>query len=139
MTFPLGVLITALVTWALVRLFGAGATFAALLGVVTYSQVVRVAQYVLGLTQGVVIDVGRLDSVHDVGFSLARILDQPETPDLLVSLAARVDLFTLWATALVAVGVRVVAGLDRASAWVVALVVWLLGAVPILVGALLGG
>lgn len=134
--FPFGVLMIALVAWALTRMFGAAATFATVLGIATYSQIVRVLQYVAGLFHSFVVDINRLDSIHDVSFSLARLLDQPETSSLTVNLAARVDLFTLWATALIAIGLRTAAGLSRGSAWAVALLVWLLAAVPALLGAL---
>ena len=136
-TFPLTILFIALAAWVLVRLFGVKTGFLAMLLVATYSQIVRVAQFVVGIFQGLLMDVNRMDSVHDVSIGAARFLDQPEVSDLLVNLMARIDLFTLWATALLAIGVRVVAGLPRASAWTVALLVWLVGAVPAVIQALI--
>ena len=137
--FPLGILITAVVGWGLVGLFGGGAAFATVMGVVVYSQLVRVVQYVAGLLQALVMDVGSMDSVHDVSLSLARFLDQPGTSATLVDLAARVDVFTLWATALIAIGLSVATRLSRGSAWAVALIVWALAAMPTLLGGLIGG
>lgn len=137
--FPVGVLVVALLAWALTRLFGAAATFAAVLGVVVYSQVVRVAQYVAVLLEAAVVDVNRYDSLHDLSFSLARFLDQPEASTTVVGLAARVDVFTLWATALVAIGLTVATGLSRGRAWAIAVLVWVAAAVPTILGGLLGG
>jgi hypothetical protein len=131
------VLLVALTAWVLVRLFDAKTGFLAILMVAAYSQIVRIAQFVVGLLQGLLMDVNRMDSVHDVSIGAARFLDQPESSAMLVNLAARVDLFTLWATALIAIGVRVVARLPRASAWTVAVLVWLIGAVPTVIGALM--
>jgi hypothetical protein len=139
LAFPLGLLVMAVVTWGLARLFGATAGFAGVLGVLVYSQVVRALAFVAGILQSFVLDVNRLDSIHDVSLSLARFLDQPEASAMAVNLAARVDLFVLWATALIAVGLRVAVGLSRGSAWAVAAVVWLLAALPTVAGALIGG
>lgn len=137
LAFPMGVLVVALVTWGLTRAFGAAASFTTLLMVVTYAQLVHVPAYGLGLFQSLVLDLRRYDSIQDVSFSLARFLDQPEASLLAVDLAARVDLFTLWATALIAIGVHTVTDLPRARAWTVALLVWLLGSLPSLIGALM--
>lgn len=138
-TFPLGVLVMAVVTWGLTRLFDVKTAFAGVLGVVVYSQIVRPLQFVAGILQSFVLDVGRMDSVHDVSLSLARFLDQPETATVMVNLAARVDVFVLWATALIAVGLRSATGLSRGGAWVVAVLVWLLAALPIALGSIVGG
>lgn len=137
--FPFGVLIMTLIGWGLVKVFGAAAGFATIFGVMVYSQIVRVLQYVAGILQGFVLDVDAMDSVHDISFSLARFLDQPETSMLAVNLAARVDVFTLWATALIAIGLAVATKLSKGSAWAVAILVWLLAAVPTIMGPLMSG
>ncbi len=135
-TFPIGVALTALVTWILARAMGAVTTFAAMMLVVTYSQIVRVPQFVAGLVESFVMDVNRLDSVHDVGFSAARFLDQPAASQVLVNLATRVDVFTLWATALIAIGLQVAAKMPRGKAWATAVLVWIIASLPQLAGGL---
>lgn len=137
--FPVGVVMTSLVAWGLVRMFGAAAGFATVFGVVVYSQVVRVIQYMVGLAQGFFLDTDALDSIHDVSLSAARFLDQPEASDLVVNMAARVDVFTLWATALIAIGLVTATKLSKGSAWAVAIIVWLLAAVPAVIGVVVRG
>lgn len=137
--FPVGMLLAALVAWGLTRAFGAAAGFATILLVVAYSQIVRIVQYAAGVFQGLFMDVGRMDSVHDVGFSLARFMDPAEASAMAVNLAARVDLFTLWATALIAIGLGILTSLPRGRAWAVALLVWALAGVPALLGGLASG
>jgi hypothetical protein len=139
LAFPFGVLITGLVGWGLARMFGAAASFATVFGVVVYSQIVRVLQYLAGILQAFVLDVEAMDSVHDVSLSAARFLDQPDASALVVNLAARVDVFTLWATALIAIGLAVTTKLSKGSAWAVAILIWLLAAVPTLIGPLMSG
>lgn len=137
--FPVGILITTLVAWGLARIFGAAATFATVFGVVVYSQVVRVLQYVVGLAQGFFLDINAMDSIHDISLSAARFMDQPEASSLMVNFAARIDVFTLWATALIAIGLAATTKLSKGSAWAVALIVWLLAAIPAVVGAIIQG
>lgn len=137
--FPIGVVLVTLLTWGLVRMFGAAATFGGVLLVVTYAQIVRILQYAVVPLQAMFMDINQLDSVHDVSLGLARFLDQPEASALTVGLAERVDLFALWVTALIAIGLEVVIGLSRGKAWATALLVWLLASIPTLVGAIVGG
>lgn len=139
LVFPIGVVLTALVTWALARIFGAAATFGAMLMVVAYSQIVRILGFVLGILQATFFGTAGLDSVHDVGWSVARFMDQPEASGMALGLASRVDLFTLWATALIAIGLQVVTGLSRTNAWAVAILIWLIAALPTMVGGVMGG
>jgi hypothetical protein len=58
---------------------------------------------------------------------------------MLMAVLLRVDVFTLWITFLVAVGLRVVGKVPMSKALVGAAVVWVLGALPTLVGALMSG
>lgn len=138
-TFPIGVLLAALVTWAVAKSMDAATGFAAMLLVVTYAQIVRVPQFLVGLVESFVMDMNRLDSVHDLSFSAARFLDQPAVSSTVLNLAARVDVFTLWATALIAIGLQVVAKLPRGKAWTAAVLVWLIAAIPQLIGGMFGG
>ena len=138
-SFPVMAMLTGLAAWGLTRMFGAAATFTTALLVVAYAQIVRTAQYGLGLLQTMVVDIAGWDSIHDASFSLARFLDQPDAGATLVALAARVDLFTLWATALIAIGLAVQTRLSRTSAWAVAGIVWALAALPALLGSTIGG
>ncbi len=134
-TFPIGVALTALVTWIVARAMGAVTTFAAMMLVVTYAQIVRVPQFVAGLIESFVMDVSRLDSIHDVGFSAARFMAQPSASPVLLNLATRADVFTLWATALIAIGLEVVAKMPRGKAWATAGLVWIIAALPQVIGA----
>ena len=137
LAFPIGVLLLGLMGWGLARVFGAAAGFKTVFGVMVYSQIVQVIRYLVGILQAFVLDVDRMDSVHDVSLSIARFIDQPEASALVVSLAARVDVFTLWATALMAIGLATATRLSKGSAWAVAIIIWLLAAVPTIIGPLM--
>jgi hypothetical protein len=136
--FPVGVLVTALLLWAGARLFESREGFTTAGVVATYSQVPTVFQQLAALVQGLIMDVREVRGVQDLAIGLARLLP-PETDRVLLALANRVEFFTLWGVFLVWVGLVVGARLQRGAAMVVAVAVWLLGALPELIGAMMGG
>jgi hypothetical protein len=62
-----------------------------------------------------------------VSLGAARALDPDTTSTALMAVLMRVDVFTLWVTFLVAVGLRVVGKVPMSKALVAAGVVWVLG------------
>jgi hypothetical protein len=54
----------------------------------------------------------------------------------MLSLLTRFDLFTIWATVLLAIGLAVVAKIPKSRAAMAAALVWVIGGLPVLVGAL---
>jgi hypothetical protein len=77
----------------------------------------------------------KLTSVNSVSFSLARFMDPDHTSAVLIALASRVDVFTIWVTVLLAIGLSVVGRIPRQQAAIAAAIVWLLGAIPAVIGA----
>lgn len=64
----------------------------------------------------------------------------PDTTSLkMAALLARVDLWTLWVTFLIALGLKITGGLSTARATVAGVVIWLIGAIVPLAGALVAG
>jgi VanZ family protein len=53
-----------------------------------------------------------------------------------IALLGRIDLFTIWVTVLLAIGLAVVARIPRSRAAIAAVVVWVIGTLPALLGAL---
>jgi hypothetical protein len=74
-----------------------------------------------------------------VSFSLARFMNPDTSSAVAVALASRVDLFTIWITVLLAIGLYVVGKIPKQQAYIAAGIVWLLGAVPAILGALRSG
>ena len=57
----------------------------------------------------------------------------------MLALATRFDLFTIWITVLLAIGIYVVGKIPRQQAAIVAAIAWLVGALPAILGALQQG
>jgi hypothetical protein len=137
--YPFSIIFAGLVLWAIGKLFDSVATVGGALLIATYAQFPRLPQQGLSLIQGLVMDVGSMESIYAVSFSPARFLDPDVVSAAMLGVAGRFDLFVLWSTVLLAIGLNVVGRVPKAQAYFAAALVWGLGAVPVLVGSLAGG
>ncbi len=55
---------------------------------------------------------------------------------ILAAVVGRLDIFTIWVTALLAIGLHVVGKIPSSKAAIAAIIVWILGALPGLYGAM---
>ena len=130
---------TGLVLWLVGKLFDAKESVAAAMMVATYSEVPRLVQLLTNAAQGLIMSPEKLNSMNSVGFNLARFMDPDQTSSVLIALASRVDLFTIWVTVLLAIGIHVVGKIPKQQAAIVAAITWVVGALPAVLGALRGG
>lgn len=137
--FPLSVIGTGLVLWGAGKLFDAKESVVAALMIATYSEVPRLVQFLVAAAQGLFMDPGNITSAHSVSLSLARFMDPVATAPVLLALASRVDVFTIWVTVLLAIGLHVVGRIPKQSAAIVAAITWLAGGLPVIIGALRAG
>ena len=135
----LSILGTGFVLWLVGKLFDAKESVMAALTIATYSEVPRLVQLLTNAAQGLVMSPEKLNSMNSVGFNLARFMDPDNTSQVLIALASRVDLFTIWVTVLLAIGIHVVGKIPKQQAAIVAAITWVVGALPALLGALRAG
>jgi hypothetical protein len=134
-----GVLWTGIVLWLVGKLFDAEESVAAAIMIATYSSVPHLVQILTNAAQGLVMSPESLNSMYSVGFSLARFMDPDSASPVLIGLASRVDLFTIWVTVLLAIGLHVVGKIPKQQAAIVAGITWLVGAIPAVFGAVREG
>jgi Yip1-like protein len=130
---------TGLVLWLVGKLFDAKESVAAAIMIATYSEVPRLVQILTNAAQGLVMSPEKLNSMNAVGFNLARFMDPDGASPTLIALASRVDLFTIWITVLLAIGLHVVGRIPKQQAAIAAAITWVVGALPQVLGALRGG
>lgn len=135
----ISVLGTGLVVWVVGKLFDAKESLAAAMMIATYSEVPRVVQILTNAAQGLVMSPDKLNSMNAVGFSLARFMDPDATSPVMLALAGRVDLFTIWVTVLLAIGLHVVGKIPKQQAAIAAAITWVVGALLPVFGALRAG
>jgi hypothetical protein len=138
--FALGLTIsivgTGLVLWLVGKLFDAKESVTAAIMIATYSEVPRLVQILTNAAQGLFMSPESLNSMNAVAFNLARFMDPDKASPVMIALASRVDLFTIWITVLLAIGLHVVGKIPKQQAGIAAGITWLVGALPAVFGAL---
>lgn len=137
--FPFAAILTGIVLWIVGKLFDAKEPLRAALMVATYSQVPRLFQYLTTAAQGLFLPPERITSMHSVSFSLARFMDPVNANSVLLAMASLVDVYTIWVTVLLGIGLHVVGGISRRSAAIAAGITWLLGGLPAFLDAIRAG
>jgi hypothetical protein len=133
---PVGIFLTGLALWVCGKLVDASEHLNAALMVAAYSFVPRVVEGVLNGLQGLLLDPATLNGRFKLSLGLGRFFDPDTASPVLLALVGRVDVFTIWVTVLLAIGLSVVGRIPRSRAAIAAVLVWILGALPQLMGAL---
>ncbi|HEX9582431.1 MAG TPA: YIP1 family protein [Gemmatimonadales bacterium] len=133
---PIAVFCTGLALWLLGKLVEAKESFGTALAVAAYAYVPRVLEALLAGIQGLLLDPDSLDGRYRVSLGIGRFLDPDTVSPVLLAVVGRVDVFTLWITVLLAVGLSVTGKISRSNAAVAAGLVWVVGALPTLLPAL---
>jgi hypothetical protein len=130
---------TGLVLWVVGKLFDAKESFAAAVMIATYSEVPRIVQILTNAAQALIMAPEKLNAANSVGFNLARFMNPDTASAVMIALGARVDVFTIWVTVLLAIGLHVVGKIPKQQAYIAAAITWVVGALPALFGALTSG
>lgn len=132
----IGVFLLGAAVWVAARVFGGRLSYAQGATIATFAYYPRVVDGISGAVQALLMDEGKLTSRFSVSLGLGRFLDPVSTNPMLLSLLGRIDLFTLWVTALIGVGLKQMTGITTGQAVAGASLVWLLGALPALLQGL---
>ena len=133
---PFGILLLGLVVWLVGKFFDAKQTLNAAIVVATFAYVPRIVEGVVNRVQGLFIDTSSLNSRYSLSLGLGRFFDADTANPMLLALIGRIDVFTIWITVLIAIGLAVTGKISRGSAAIAAAIVWLAGALPSVAGAL---
>jgi hypothetical protein len=127
---PVGIFFTGLFLWIVGKFFEAKQTLAQGLMVAAYAFMPRVVESVATAVQGLLMDPSTLNGRYRISLGVGRFLDPDTASPLLVALLGRVDLFTIWVTVLLAIGLSVTGKISRQRAAIAAVVMWFVGALP---------
>jgi hypothetical protein len=103
--------------------------------VATYGFYPRIIEGVANAAQLLFLPDQAVDSRYSVSLGVGRFLDADTANPLLLAIVGRVDVFTLWVTALFVIGIAVVGRISYGRAVAVGVVMWLIGALPGVWGA----
>jgi len=133
---PIAVLLLGLVIFLVAKLVGQGISYAQGATIATFSMFPRVVDSIVSAVQALLMDESQLTSRYSVSLGLGRLMESPPANSVLLALVGRLDVFTIWVTILIAIGLKVMARATAAQAAIGAVIVWFVGALPTVLGAL---
>ena len=132
---PILMLVLGLVIWIAARIVGKSLSYAQGATIATFAMFPRLVDAVVNAVQALLMDEASLTSRYKVSLGVGRFLDPDNA--MLLALVGRLDVFTLWITALIAIGIKVMTKASTGQAVAAAALVWLVGALPALLQAIL--
>jgi hypothetical protein len=133
---PILIIVVGFMTWLVAKLVDARQDLHAAMVVASYAFVPRVVQAILNAVQGLVLKPDQLNSLVRLSLSPARFLDPATANPVLIQILNRFDLFTIWVTVLLAIGVYVTGHVSKQRAAIAGVLFWVVGAIPAILGAL---
>lgn len=129
-------LLIGVVLWIVGKFVDAREDIGAACMIAVYALFPRVLDSLLRVVQAFLLDPSTLNGQYRVALSPARFFNPDSASPVLIALLGRIDLFTIWVTVLLAIGLSVVARIPRSRAAIAAAIVWVLGSLPAVLGAL---
>ena len=133
---PVAIFCVGLMLWVVGKMLDARQSFGAALMVASYAYVPKI----LGsIGMGILALVSSPESMNGMSrltLGVAHFLDPDTTSPVLIAIAARVDVITIWVTVLLAIGLSVTGKIPRSRAAVGGVIVWVLGGLYTLLTAL---
>lgn len=133
---PITLCLIGLALWLCGKIVDAKETLKAAIMVAAYSYMPRVLESLVVGIQGLMMDISQLTGRYQVTLSAARFSDPDATSPVLLAVLGRFDVFVIWVTVLLAIGLSVTGRIPRSKAAIAAVLVWILGALPTVLPAL---
>lgn len=111
------------------RLMGGTLTYATGVMIASLAYLPRVLELLLVAVQSLVLDTSTFVGRYQFSWGVGRFLD-PSGKQGMLNLLGRIDLFTLWVTLLIAIGLVHAAKVEKSKAYAGAAICWALGALP---------
>ena len=134
---PIIITVVALSLWLIGKAVGAKQSWNAALVVASYAYFPKVLEPIVNGGMAMMADPSTLNGRYRVSLGLGRFFDPDTASPVLVALLGRVDVFTVAVTILIAIGVSATGKVGRAEGALVGVLVWLVGALPTVVPALM--
>ena len=134
------VLLVGLVTWVSGKIVGAKTQMGQAFMIAAYAFFPKILGAVASIVLVLVLPETMLTTASHLTLGPAIALDPATTSPALLAFATRLDVFTIWTTVLIALGLKVTGGIDTQKAIIAGVVIWLIGALmPVGMALMAGG
>jgi hypothetical protein len=127
---PLTIFVVGFVLWAVGKVFEAKQTLRSALVVAAFAYIPRVLEQGVAIAEGFIRDVEAIDGRNRLTWGVGRFMDPEIISPQLLAVVSRLDVFTIWVTVLLAIGLAVTGRISRQRAAAAGVVMWLIGAIP---------
>lgn len=133
---PIMAVLTGLVLWLVGKFFDSKQRPGTAMMVATYSFFPKLLAALAGALVAYLSNPERVNGMTRLTVGFGALLDPDKASPVLLALLTRVDVFTIWVTVLLAIGLHVTGKVPKAQAYMAAAIVWLIGALPGVLSAL---
>jgi hypothetical protein len=126
---PIALFVVGFGVWLVSRILGGELSLGGGLMVGSFAYMPKALEMLLVTVQGFVLDTSKVTGRFELSWGVGRFMEPGETQGL-YNLLGRVDLFTLWVTILVAIGLVHAGKVEKTKAYVGAALLWVMGAIP---------
>jgi len=133
---PFAIFISAAVLWLVSKLFDAKQSFATMMMIATYANFPRLLELVINAVQGLMLAPESITSRFSVSLGIARFLDPDTINPVLLAVIGSLDIFSIWVTVLLGVGLYATGLIQKSGAAIAAAMVWAVSLIPALFGAI---
>ena len=110
---PVSMFFTGLFVWLAGKMFSAQQTIGDAVMVATYAWIPRVLQFVAAAAMGAMMDASKMTGLFSASLSAGKLLDPETTVRAIYIMAGRLDVFVLWQTILLGIGLSVTGKIAR--------------------------
>jgi hypothetical protein len=139
MYFLLGPMIVGMALWIAGKFVEARQELGQACLVATYAFFPRLIEQLVNALQALVLPEEQLNSRWSLSIGLGRFFDPDATSALVLAIIGRIDVFTIWVTILLAIGLSVTGNVPLRKAAYAAAGMWVFGAVLPVIGAIRAG
>ena len=133
---PITAIVVGFVLWLVGKIFDSKQSPSTAIMVATYAFFPKLLAALAGALIAYLSNPERINGMTRLSVGLGALLDPDKASPLLLALLVRVDVFTIWVTVLLAIGLQVTGKIPKAQAYAAAAIVWLIGALPGVIGAM---
>ena len=124
---PLAIFFTAIFAWLAAKIVRAKLGFGQAMTVSTLAWIPRLVGGLIGVLQVVLMDTSNFTNRYSLSASPARFMDPDATNAKLFNLLGSLDVFAIWMTVLIGIGIAVMGKVPRNKGYLAAVIVFALG------------